>query len=532
MPALAVVSGIGLAIPFLFPQFYLITWCAFIPLLFISHGASLFRVYLYGLLCGGVLFVSATYWMVVFIMKLKGLGLMVSTILASIYWLYSAQLIALPLCVSLALHRATRIPLAIVFPLCFSVAKAFYPQLFPMGLAESQSDFIVALQGLEWFGANALDWVIVSVNGLLYALLGRWPSSVAYYAYYLLAPTGAVLLWFVFGIYQLRAPLNTPCETCLNAPTTYPKEQAKPLRVGVVQPNRPPSIQRPAPQRGYTYAQPPELLASIELAKKGAQLVVWPEARFTGYFYYPHVAEAFRAFVNSQGSHLLIQDYQPYRDGVQKQSFSTSALLSASGEAQLYHKNKLIPFGETSPGAHSYPWVKRGVKAVFGDFFSDLKPGTEHHSLLFGAQQILPFICYEVLFSDYAATAVKNASQQPTLIVVQSNNAWFGRTHQAEQHFRASILRAVALRLPLVHAMNNGPSGGVSPQGRVLFRSDAFSAGAYLFDIHPAMPGKSFYSQQPNLFNNTMLSLLVLLLVIAGWKQRGRLLKSRLNLLR
>jgi len=56
-------------------------------------------------------------------------------------------------------------------------------------------------------------------------------------------------------------------------------------------------------------------------------------------------------------------------------------------------------------------------------------------------------------------------------------------------------------RLPLIHAINNGPSLVVLPSGRNLARSQAFVQSAVQVDMpYSERSGGSFYNQSPWLF--------------------------------
>ena len=51
------------------------------------------------------------------------------------------------------------------------------------------------------------------------------------------------------------------------------------------------------------------------------------------------------------------------------------------------------------------------------------------------------------------------------MLIVITNDAWFGPTAAAYQHAQASAFRAVELRVPVVRAANTGWSGCITPSG-------------------------------------------------------------------
>ena len=80
-------------------------------------------------------------------------------------------------------------------------------------------------------------------------------------------------------------------------------------------------------------------------------------------------------------------------------------------------------------------------------------------------------ICYEAVYAGMARTFVERGAQLLTTI---TNDAWFGRSSAAFQHFDQAALRAVEQGRYLVRAANTGFSGAVDPYGRVIARTKLF----------------------------------------------------------
>jgi apolipoprotein N-acyltransferase len=121
----------------------------------------------------------------------------------------------------------------------------------------------------------------------------------------------------------------------------------------------------------------------------------------------------------------------------------------------------LVPFGEYLPLAD---WLKPlGVNplVVAPGAFS---PGNAAERIT-GPKgiQIVPLICYEVIFAGPAMRQVRGAD----LIVNVTNDAWYGATPGPYQHFRQAQLRGVENGLPLLRVGNNGLSGLIDPMGKV-----------------------------------------------------------------
>ena len=241
------------------------------------------------------------------------------------------------------------------------------------------------------------------------------------------------------------------------------------------------------------------------LAQAGAELVVWPETRYKGYFDQPHVQNAYADRLAEAGVALLFQDAeqvahrksgqttpdsdQYHSDQYHSDQYNSAVMIRSDGQALAhYRKMKTMPFGESVPLAETFPILKSATNGVLAGFTTSLQRGTEHAAFNLCALTVIPLICYETLFPDFVQAAVTPRTQG-TVLVGLSSNGWFGDTLQPYQHVNVSILRAVENRLPFVHVMNNGPSVVVLPNGRIIFQSQFREAGGYLVDVPYLRPG-------------------------------------------
>ncbi len=133
----------------------------------------------------------------------------------------------------------------------------------------------------------------------------------------------------------------------------------------------------------------------------------------------------------------------------------------------LYDKEKLVPFGEYIPLGKYFPFLKK--ISVVSDI---LKPGKSKNLQLKrkGKKiEILPLICFE---SAFPQILVKRLKEGGDLIVIATNDAWFGKTSAPYQHFQMAIVRAVEGRRFVLQAANTGISGIIDPLGRIQRKSD------------------------------------------------------------
>lgn len=475
-------SGLLMGLCFLYPDLYAMAWVALVPLLISLQSASVWKGYLLGLCHGLVLFAVGSYWIAHFVTALKGFEPLQGWLVAALYWAFCAQATGLLAAVLRWVHLRSKLPHVIAFPVLGTVIFDLFPFVFPVDLGLTQSQFYLALQGLDLTGVLGLNAVVLLANASVYELYRRQEKTHRY-----LPLAVAVLVgWLSYGFFTLQS--------WHEAESSWPT-----LAVGIVQTNAPASIPQPPPAEGYSYAYPPEMGFFEVLAESGAELVIWPETRFKGYHKLPHVQASFHEYARRHKTALLLQDLE---DHPHSGTYNTVTLVEPSGKTQHYQKTMLIPFAESLPLPSWLMFSEPLTRWFFGEFYSPLRKGAEHVMLKQHNNLWTPLICYEVAFSKFVADGVQEGEKRAQLITVQSNDVWFGATRQPIMHLSASVLRSVENRLPLIHVINNGPSAVLSPTGRILFQSPQKAQGAYLLQVPRALQTEpTFFNQNPRLLS-------------------------------
>jgi apolipoprotein N-acyltransferase len=509
----AVVAGVMLAVPYNYAGFYPLTWVALVPLLLAAHGRGYGAHYLLGLTTGLSMYLVGTPWMVEFLQRLKDYSLAPALIGAPAYWLLSSQLPALLMLSYRWLQRLTGQHALWAFPLLLVLFFGWFPVLFPLQLGESQSAFLPAIQGVSLTGVYGLDLMIGISNVLVTAAvlyrLGREPG-LARPGTVIAGVAGvvALMVWLGFGWWSL-------------AHWDQRAAQWPTLSVGLVQSNETPSAAVPEPEPGYGRAWPPEMALSERLVSAGAEVLLWPETRYKGYFEVDHVPEAYQRNVAALGVPLVFHDAEQQGRGEGFREYNTALFLGADGElSERYRKHRLVAFGETLPLSREFPWLVGWGERFLGEFFANLVPGSERVTFPVSGVHLVPAICYESAFPGHIARSLAAAPVSP-LLVVLSNNGWFGDSRQPWQHAGATILRAVENRVSLVHVINNGPSTVVSPSGRIL-AATTFRERAGLLSQVPYTPTgehySSWFTRWPEWF--AVMSLVLLLLGVTVARMR------------
>jgi apolipoprotein N-acyltransferase len=128
-----------------------------------------------------------------------------------------------------------------------------------------------------------------------------------------------------------------------------------------------------------------------------------------------------------------------------------------------YAKQHLVPFGEYVPMRAVLGWLDKLVP-VGGDFQTG--QGAQTMLVDMGGQFMVvgPLICFEDTFPNLARSSVRSGAD---ILIVLTNNGWFGEGGAAEQHAAHSVLRAVETRRPVLRIGNAGWSGWIDEFGVV-----------------------------------------------------------------
>ncbi len=147
------------------------------------------------------------------------------------------------------------------------------------------------------------------------------------------------------------------------------------------------------------------------------------------------------------------------------------------GDAVMGRQDKvhLVPFGEFFPGQARWPGVYRTVfRSLRLPVLVGRVPGEAVGPVELGGFRVGVLICYESVFASQARALV---GQGANVLVTPSNDAWFGGSRGAEQHFRMGRVRAVETRRWWVRVGNDGITAVVDPQGLVRARLPRFVPG-------------------------------------------------------
>jgi apolipoprotein N-acyltransferase len=216
----------------------------------------------------------------------------------------------------------------------------------------------------------------------------------------------------------------------------------------------------------------------------GASFIIWPESSTPFYFEHDLIrGGTIRRLAREAGATLLVgsDQVEPVKATRPDQRpdaryYNAAFLVRPDGQVGgVYRKMHLVPFGEYVPLQNLLFFVGPIVEAV-----SAFTPGQDPVLLPVDGHLVSTAICYEVIFPSLIRRFVLDGSELLTTI---TNDAWYGRSSAAYQHWDQAAMRAIEQGRYLARAANTGISGFVDPYGRVLEKTDLFHDAIVLGDL-------------------------------------------------
>ncbi|WP_374223386.1 apolipoprotein N-acyltransferase [Streptomyces sp. F63] len=254
------------------------------------------------------------------------------------------------------------------------------------------------------------------------------------------------------------------------------------VRIAVVQGN----VQQP----GMDFLGRPMLIlnnhveATLDLAREveagreeRPDLVIWPEnASDLDPFRYPEAGARMDEAARAVGVPILVGALvdHPTKEGyVENQGIVWDP---ESGPGASYTKQHPVPFGEYVPFREQLSKVITRLQRVPRDFY----PGGTTGVLQTGPARLGDVICFEVAYDEIVRDTVNAGARA---LVIQTNNATYGRTGQPEQQLVMSRLRAVEHGRAVVTAATSGISAVVRPDGVIDQRTEEFTRDVITADL-------------------------------------------------
>lgn len=353
----------------------------------------------------------------------------------------------------------------------FVAVEAFFPKLFYWYAGNAIYRVIPMIQIAELGGAIMLTTQILWMNYVLFALLDHYvlprlrpfrnlPQHFAPREALVTVAlgTGFALFSLVYGTIRLRQ-----IEEHMSDGTQK--------NIGVVQGNIG-NFDRLMAQYGHreTFQKVVEIHRDLTLALQHEQtqpldLVLWPEGAYP--FPFPDKRPEHHALaeLTRKMNAALVTGGSSIQRKPEYRYFNAMALIEPGQDTAraIYNKHILLAFGEYMPLASIFPSLKELIPAI-----SDFGAGPGPEMMRYRDFKIAPIICYEALDPHYLR---EYARQGANIILNSTNDSWYGKWQEQEQHLALAQLRSVETRMVQVRATNTGISAVIMPNGRITNRA-------------------------------------------------------------
>ncbi len=449
-------------------------WVALAPLLAAvwdcGRAGHIRRAFLLGWIAGVVHFAIALYWLVRVMIVYGGLSAPVATFVAALLMAYLALFPAIAAWVVAVATRAYGVRGLMLAPAAWvtgELGRTYIGGGFPwVLLGYSQVTVLPIAQAASLAGVYGLSMLLAATSGALaYALVSTRRRFVP-----LASVLALVAVLAVWGAWRVRDGRLT--------------REGTPVRVAVVQGNIEQDLKWIESMRGPIVSRYLEM--SRAALAENARFVLWPESSLPFYFELEPsgVAPIRRLAREARVTFLIGSDQLEQVRFIPGQPppaeparyYNAAFLVTPDGlTGAVYRKMHLVPFGEYVPVKKLLFFVAPLVEAV-----SDFSPGDKPATLPVAGHVASTAICYEVVYPRLIADFVDRGSELLTTI---TNDAWFGRSAAAYQHWDQAAMRAIEQGRYLARAANTGFSGFVDPYGRVLSRSGLFETAVRIGDL-------------------------------------------------
>jgi apolipoprotein N-acyltransferase len=543
----AALSGILLAASFPPLPFPLLSFVAFVPLLFILiRNENLRFKYMLIYLTFFIYHTGSNWWISSWaketdpFLLISGLGLDIIHPLFFLFpfWLFS--IVKRRLGADLAL---TSFPfIFVLFEWLHSLGDMAYPWLT---IGNSQISNIYWIQFIEFTGIWGASFLILSVNTLLLKILTDFSKSGEnkIITYVLKSRTASnklilialiIFLPYFYSFYALQK-----YDYAANL------KKSKNITIALVQPNINPWLKWTAsPTEQIILHQ--KLADSLLGIQNNIDLVLWSETAV------PFVDLSMNSFddlsilqswIDRTNVSLLTGfsefEYLPNDKPLPRwaktfdpdtsqhyMTYNASVLLepgktySSTEKPPTYRKSKLTPFGEHFPFKDVFPFLVE--KLMWSVGISNWNIGTGADILRFkvgrNTAKIGNIICIESIHPNFVKDYIRKGAN---ILTVITNDGWYDHTVGPRQHYLLSCIRAIENRRYIARVGNTGLSGFISPLGFSLDEVPQYTQQSKAMTL-PLIETKTLYSMWGDWFA-WLASVIALLFIIMSFiKKRNK----------
>lgn len=482
------------------------------------EGLAPRKAFWLGWLCGIVTVFWGFLWLTELLLRFADFPMWATLVVHLIFAAFQGLQWAIPAAVLNWLRRRTGHDVVLLAPLCWVAGEALLPHIFPSYLALMWCWQPLWLQVAEIGGVTTVGLVQLLINAGLYAGLRDYLMRRQINRRALIVAAVTLIATPIYGAVRM-------------AQVDAMMAAAPKLKVGVVQGNF-----------GITEWGNPRMKFQIlrnmqresaRLQAQGAELLLWGETAYPFSYALPReggtdLPETNPRRVRRDFSIPLVFGVVTADRKVSKYAWNTARVLQADDSlGDNYDKVYPLWFGEYTP-------------LVDPDWFHSMVPSASHINPGAGPKALRvwtgpegqegagepwrlgPLICYEDILPRFARGV---AAEGIHAFVNLTNDSWFGKSKEQDQHMGLAVLRTIENRRALLRSVNAGISVYVDPNGRVIERIEStnpdddgpLAPTGFVADVPMIDPDyRTLYTRTGELFNA------LIVLTLCGLGLRGR----------
>lgn len=209
-------------------------------------------------------------------------------------------------------------------------------------------------------------------------------------------------------------------------------------------------------QRNYVVSE--VLKYTEEAIFSESSIVVLPESSFP--LFLQEEKNLFNYFVSFSFFKPLIVGNIRYEKSESKIDVYNSNLFFHNEKVEVYDKIHLVPFGEYFP----LKFITAPIQRYFFGTDSDFTAGKDVKLFNYKGKKIGNLICYEDAFYYLMLENVKKGAE---IVVVTTNDSWFGNSMGRYQHFAMSVMRSIETGRGVIRSSQSGISACINPFGEI-----------------------------------------------------------------
>lgn len=432
--------------------------------------------------------------------NLSGSNLFVSFLAFLFYSIFLNSKVFLFLFLSHFVLKKTEISKTFFFPTLALSLDLFLYQLFPWHFGDLISSDVFSLQIASLTGIYGLSFLSFLYPSVLLSLFGRLYQKKKQIDFPLFKRESLyfpLLLIFTVYLYGFIRVISFPKGTEENLNIALVQTNTA---VGTLQAREDEAYAKEALNKVFNYS----LKAIFEAGKEGLDLLILPESAVPFFSTeatkdnlekkaYSSTFQGIILFLSRISSVSILYNEVNFEN---QSAYNSATLFSRTDKTkEIYHKQILVPFGESLPfsfleklfpESSKYKKSQKKIRSlslklinhknlslnpqdINPDKLGEInRPESIFHSMNIQNYdreiKLLPLLCYEAIFPEFVREAFLE-KEKPEIIINQVNDSWFGNLWENHQHNGIAIVRAVETGRYFIRSSLSGVSSVTSPIG-------------------------------------------------------------------